>query len=68
MITEFTTIDDYWAPFLGGTGPAPSFVASLNARERSSLRARLQQVIPCESDGRIRLRARAWAVRGTQRN
>jgi hypothetical protein len=27
--TTFESFDDYWRPFLGGTGPAPSYVASV---------------------------------------
>lgn len=62
--TEFTTYDDYWTPFLRGTGPAPSYVASLDPRNRELLRERLERRLPAGSDGRIPLRARAWAVRG----
>jgi hypothetical protein len=29
---------DYWGPFLGGTGPAPSYVASLDPLQRERLR------------------------------
>lgn len=64
ITTEFTNMDDYWAPLLGGSGPAPSFVASLKAPEQSLLRDRLEQVIPRQPDGTIRLHARAWAVQG----
>src|SRR4029453_6961310 len=28
--TDFASFDDYWTPFLRGTGPAPSYVASLD--------------------------------------
>ena len=28
VTTVFSGFDDYWRPFLGGTGPAPSFIAS----------------------------------------
>jgi SAM-dependent methyltransferase len=62
--TAFAGFDDYWQPFLGRTGPAPSYVASLAPERRQALRARLQQDLPPASDGRIRLTARAWAVRG----
>lgn len=62
--TEFASFDDYWAPFLGGTGPAPSYATSLDAAGRDALRERLRRRLPAESDGRIRMRARAWAVRG----
>jgi SAM-dependent methyltransferase len=61
--TDFVTFDDYWTPFLQGTGPAPSYVASLDPADRDSLRERLRQRLQTGSDGRIELRARAWAVR-----
>jgi len=61
--TDFATFDDYWTPFLQGTGPAPSYVASLAPANRESLRTGLKRRLQVESDGRIRLRARAWAAR-----
>jgi SAM-dependent methyltransferase len=61
--TDFTSFDDYWTPFLNGTGPAPSYVASLDSHERERLRRRLEYRLST-GDGPIRLRARAWAVRG----
>jgi ubiquinone/menaquinone biosynthesis C-methylase UbiE len=63
--TVFADFDDYWAPFLGGTGPAPSYVASLPADERTALGAALRDGLPTREDGSIHLTARAWAVRGT---
>jgi hypothetical protein len=62
--TDFADFDDFWKPFLGGTGPAPSYVASLDPTRRESLKTRLRRRIVSDGDGRIRLRARAWAVRG----
>lgn len=62
--TDFTTFDDYWMPFLRGTGPAPSYIASLDPHNRELLRERLGRRLQAGSDGRILLRARAWAVRG----
>ena len=32
--TDFPTFADYWMPFLRGTGPAPSYVASLDPDDR----------------------------------
>lgn len=61
----FASFDDYWRPFLGGTGPAPSYVASLDADRRASLRRKLAETLRQGSDGTITLTARAWAVRGT---
>jgi hypothetical protein len=62
--TDFASFDDYWTPFLRGTGPAPSYVASLDAPSRASLRERLQRRLHAGSNECIQLRARAWAVRG----
>jgi len=62
--TAFADFDDYWSPFLSGTGPAPSYVVSLDPTSRKLLRERLRRRLHPESDGRIQLRARAWAVRG----
>jgi SAM-dependent methyltransferase len=63
--TEFTSFDDYWRPFLGGTGPAPSYVASLKADRCATLARKLEQSLPRGPAGTIALTARAWAVRGT---
>jgi SAM-dependent methyltransferase len=62
--TDFADFDDYWKPFLGGTGPAPSYVASLDQTQCEGLRERLRRRIPSGDDGRIQFRARASAVRG----
>jgi SAM-dependent methyltransferase len=64
--TVFRDFSDYWTPFLGGQGPAPTYVASLAEPERARLRDRLDAELPRTRDGRIELIARAWAVRGTR--
>ncbi len=61
---DFEDFDDFWKPFLRGTGPAPGYVMSLDLASRELLRERLRQRLLPGSDGRIQLRARAWAVRG----
>jgi len=63
--TRFRDFADYWTPFLGGQGPAPSYVASLSESQREHLRDRLRSELPVASDGSVELSARAWAVRGT---
>ncbi|GAB3942755.1 class I SAM-dependent methyltransferase [Micromonospora vulcania] len=63
--TVFTDFADYWTPFLGGQGAAPAYVATLAEPDRIALRSLLAARLPIESDGSIRLTARAWAVRGT---
>lgn len=62
--TVFRDFDDYWTPFLGGTGVAPAYVAALDADRVAALREALRERLPAEPDGSIRLAARAWAVRG----
>src|SRR5262249_48353481 len=60
--TEFASFEDYWRSFLGGTGPAPSYVASLDTEHRTRLARKLEQTLRRGSDGTIALAARAWAV------
>lgn len=62
--TVFTDFDDYWQPFLGGQGPAPAYVMSLDDAARQRLRQALWTRLPIQQDGSIALAARAWAVRG----
>jgi SAM-dependent methyltransferase len=62
--TPFPSFEDFWAPFLRGTGPAPSYVASLSHEGRDRLQKRLAGRLRPDGDGIIRLKARAWAVRG----
>ena len=65
--TDFKDFDDYWSPFLGGQGPAPSYVKSLSEERRVALRERIRAGLPFALDGSIPLVARAWAVRGVRR-
>ncbi|HEV8192739.1 MAG TPA: class I SAM-dependent methyltransferase [Ktedonobacterales bacterium] len=62
--TVFRDFDDYWTPFLGGQGPAPSYAMSLTEERRAELRERICGQLPVRVDGSISLRARAWAVKG----
>ena len=62
--TVFRDFDDYWSPFLGGQGPAPSYLVSLSDERRTALRERVRAGLPIAADGSIPLVARAWAVRG----
>ncbi len=63
--TTFLDFEDYWSPFLGGQGPAPSYAASLSEDDRIELRERLREMLPFGPGGRIELVARAWAIKGT---
>ena len=62
--TRFSNFADFWTPFLGGTGPAPSYVATLADGQRQALAEHLERSLPREEDGTVGLIARAWAVRG----
>ncbi|RWZ64556.1 class I SAM-dependent methyltransferase [Labedella populi] len=61
--TPFRDFIDYWSPLLGGQGPAPSYVASLEPAAVDALRTAVYRQLPIGEDGSIRLRSRAWAVR-----
>ena len=61
---EFKDFNDYWSPFLGGQGPAPGYVNSLNEERRTQLRHRIYNSLPFALDGTISLLLRAWAVKG----
>lgn len=62
--STYACFDDCWAPFLAGTGPAPAYVASLDAPARAALREELRGRLPVAPDGSLALTARAWAARG----
>ncbi len=62
--TRFADFDDYWRPFLGGQGPAPTYAMALTEAARATLRDRLRERLPVQADGSIPLVARAWGVRG----
>jgi SAM-dependent methyltransferase len=60
----FSGFDDYWKPFLGGQGPAASYLRSLKDDQREQIRQAVTQKLPVRKDGSIKLLARAIAVRG----
>lgn len=61
---RFEDFDDFWSPFLGGQGPAPSYVATLSGARQVELRDRIRGRLPVLPDGSLSLLIRAWAVRG----
>ena len=60
----FDSFDDYWTPFLGGTGSAPRYCASLAPEAQIRLREKLRSRLPTGPDGEILLAVRAWAIKG----
>lgn len=63
--TVFESFDAYWTPFLGGQGPAPAYLRSLDPAAQEEVRALIESRLPTSPDGSIELTARAWSVRGT---
>lgn len=63
---HFRDFDDFWQPFLGGQGPAPTYAMSLTEEKRTTLREIIRARLPVQPDGSIHLIARAWAVKGTK--
>ena len=62
---QFTSFEDYWAPFLEAQGPAGVYVTNLSQERREQLKNNLRQTILAgKPDGPFSLKARAWAVRG----
>jgi SAM-dependent methyltransferase len=62
--TVFRDFDDYWSPFLGGQGPAPTYATGLAGERRAALREHIRARLTVGADGSIYLTAGAWAVRG----
>lgn len=62
--TVFQDFEDYWLPFLGKQGSAPTYLASLDGERQGRIRELLQTRLVPAADGTIALSARAWAVQG----
>ena len=64
IATEFRSFDDFWTPFLGRQGAAPTYLASLAPAQQESIRAAAARRVPQDASGRIALKALAWAAQG----
>jgi SAM-dependent methyltransferase len=62
--TVFRDFDDYWEPFLGKTGAAPTYLGSVDSEVRERIRRCLASRLATRPGAPIELTARAWAVRG----
>jgi len=62
--TGFLDFEDYWNPFLGGQGPAPSYLMSLNKESHDELKEKILERMDYQPDGTINLKGRAIVVRG----
>lgn len=62
---EFTSFEDYWAPYDGREGPAAEYVATLGKAERARLIDAVRAAyMDGEPDGPRSYAALAWAVKG----
>ena len=62
---EFTSFDDYWAPYVGKDGPGAEYVAALGDAEQDRLRDAVRHAyVDGEADGPRSYAAVAWAVKG----
>lgn len=64
--TWFSSFDDYWQPFLGGQGAAPTWLAEQPPDKQDAIRNLLQRELPVSGDGSIGLNAVAWAIAGVR--
>jgi SAM-dependent methyltransferase len=60
---RYKSFDDYWQPFLSGTGPGGQYCLSLDEQHRDALRDACFRALG-EPAAPFSLTARAWAVRG----
>jgi SAM-dependent methyltransferase len=63
VTATYENFDDYWQPFLTGTGPAGQYCVSLDEAHRDALREECFRAL-AEPAGPFTLSARSWAVRG----
>ena len=62
---EFSSFEDYWAPYDGKDGPGAEYVGTLSEEERARLKEAVKLAyIDGEPDGPRSYAALAWAVRG----
>ncbi len=66
MPCQFSSFDELWQRYLGGSGAGPTgvYVAGLTEDRREAVKQRLRQdILRGGTDGPFTLRAKAWAVR-----
>jgi hypothetical protein len=62
---EFSSFDDFWSLLSNSQGPPKPYISSLSDDGRQVLKERLRtDILDNGPDGSIKLRAKAWAVRG----
>ena len=61
--TYFENFDEFWKPFLGGQGPAGTYLNTITQSEIEDIKQHLQSSLPISSSGSISLTARAWGIK-----
>jgi ubiquinone/menaquinone biosynthesis C-methylase UbiE len=64
IAVEFADFDEFWASMSGPVGPQGKAIAEMTDETRERLRARLQETVSVQPDGRVAYRACANAIRG----
>ena len=64
VTVEHGSFEEWWEPFTFGVGPAGAYLATLDSEHRMRLRDRCRRAL---GDGRVVVRAAAWAARGRAR-
>ena len=67
MPCQFSSFDELWQRYVGGSGSGPSgvYVEGLTEERREALKQRLRQdVLQGAPDGPFTLQAKAWGVKG----
>lgn len=63
--TEFSSFDDYWAPFDGEDGPIPAYLRSVTADTRHKIKDAVRRAyVDGEKDGPRSYTATTWVVTG----
>lgn len=62
--TIFRDFNDFWLPFLGKQGAAPTYLATVDSTTRAHIRELLRARVATNNEGAITLTARAWAIQG----
>ena len=58
---EHTSFEEWWAPYMGGVGPAGAYATGLDPERQAALRERCRALLP---DAPFVLTSQAWAARG----
>jgi SAM-dependent methyltransferase len=64
VVARFAGAGEAWRPFLGGQGPGPTYLGSLDTDARERVREEFVRRLDVAGDGSVSLLLRAFAARG----